>query len=192
MSFIFKQMLDYINTDIEALQLEDINIGLGGVALSESIAENAVDIASLLDEVNQLKLKNINFGFRVTGNFGNQSVSNGLVIKFNLVDTDSRCHVEPNLSDFDTGNFRNIVPINGMYNFSSSLFINSSSGARIGLYINDDCVGFLSQDNYNGRNMNINVRCTLGEVVSLRYNHGDVVIHLNPTYSWFQGFRISA
>ena len=32
MSFIIKQMLNNINTDIEALQLEDINIGLGGVA----------------------------------------------------------------------------------------------------------------------------------------------------------------
>ena len=115
-----------------------------------------------------------------------------MVIKFNLVDTNSRCHVEPNLSDFDTGNFRYIVPINGMCNFSSSLFINSSSGARIGLYINDDCVGFLSQDNYNGKNMNINVRCALGEFVSLRYYSGDVVIHLNSMYSWFQGFRIYA
>ena len=37
MSFIFKQMLNNINTDIEALQLEDINIGLGGTALGESI-----------------------------------------------------------------------------------------------------------------------------------------------------------
>ena len=38
MSFIFKQMLNNINTDIEALQLEDINIGIGGAALGESIS----------------------------------------------------------------------------------------------------------------------------------------------------------
>ena len=38
MSFIFKQMLNNINTDIEALQLEDINIGIGGAALGEGIS----------------------------------------------------------------------------------------------------------------------------------------------------------
>jgi len=40
-------MLNNINTDIEALQLEDINIGLGGVALGESIATNTTDISAL-------------------------------------------------------------------------------------------------------------------------------------------------
>ena len=52
MSFIYKQMLNNITTDIEALKLEDINIGLGGAALGESIADNAVDISELQDEVN--------------------------------------------------------------------------------------------------------------------------------------------
>ena len=37
MSFIFKQMLNNINTDIDALKLEDINIGLGGAASGEGI-----------------------------------------------------------------------------------------------------------------------------------------------------------
>ena len=46
MSFIFKQMLNNITTDIDALKLEDINIGLGGVALGESIATNTIDIAA--------------------------------------------------------------------------------------------------------------------------------------------------
>ena len=37
MSFIYKQMLNNITTDIDALKLEDINIGIGGVALGEGI-----------------------------------------------------------------------------------------------------------------------------------------------------------
>ena len=39
MSFIIKQMLSSINTDIDALKLEDINIGLGGVALGQAIGD---------------------------------------------------------------------------------------------------------------------------------------------------------
>ena len=38
MSFIFKQMLNNINTDIDALKLEDINIDIGGAALGEAIS----------------------------------------------------------------------------------------------------------------------------------------------------------
>ena len=32
MSFIYKQMLNNSTTDIEALKLEDVNIGIGGTA----------------------------------------------------------------------------------------------------------------------------------------------------------------
>ena len=39
MSFIFKQMLNSINTDIDALNLEDINIGIGGAALDQAIGD---------------------------------------------------------------------------------------------------------------------------------------------------------
>ena len=37
MSFLYKQMLNNITTDIDALKLEDINIGIGGAALGEGI-----------------------------------------------------------------------------------------------------------------------------------------------------------
>ena len=37
MSFIYKQMLNNITTDIDALKLEDINIGIGGAALKQAI-----------------------------------------------------------------------------------------------------------------------------------------------------------
>ena len=48
MSFIFKQMLNNINTDIDLLKLEDINIGLGGAALGEGISDLST---ALSDEV---------------------------------------------------------------------------------------------------------------------------------------------
>ena len=48
MSFIFKQMLNNITTDIDALKLEDINIGLGGAVLGEGIANV---VSALGDEV---------------------------------------------------------------------------------------------------------------------------------------------
>ena len=38
MSFIIKQLLNNINNDIDALKIEDINIGLGGAVLGQSIA----------------------------------------------------------------------------------------------------------------------------------------------------------
>ena len=46
MSFIFKQMLNNINTDIEALQLEDINIGIGGAALGLGISNLQTALSS--------------------------------------------------------------------------------------------------------------------------------------------------
>jgi len=49
MSFNFKQMVNNINTDIDALKLEeDINIGIGGAALGEGISNLST---ALSDEV---------------------------------------------------------------------------------------------------------------------------------------------
>ena len=39
MSFIYKQMLNNITTDIDALKLEDINIGIGGAVLEQAIGD---------------------------------------------------------------------------------------------------------------------------------------------------------
>ena len=46
MSFIFKQMLNNLNTDVDALKLEDINIGIGGAALGESISNLSTNLSN--------------------------------------------------------------------------------------------------------------------------------------------------
>ena len=84
MSFIFKQMLNNINTDIEALKLEDINIGLGGVALEQAIGSNTVNISGLRDEMDQSILDRITYAFQVTSDIypANQSMTANGVSKF--------------------------------------------------------------------------------------------------------------
>ena len=81
MSFIYKQMLNNITTDIEALKLEDVNIGSGGAALEQAIGDNAVNIASLHDDVDQLMLDRITYAFQVTSNISpaNQSMTANVV-----------------------------------------------------------------------------------------------------------------
>ena len=81
MSFIYKQMLSNITSDIEALKLEDINIGLGGAALEQAIGANVANISSIQDDVNQLMLGRITYAFQVTSDISpaNQSMTANVV-----------------------------------------------------------------------------------------------------------------
>ena len=72
MSFIFKQMLNNITTTTE---------------------NNSVDISALQDEVNQLILKNIYYGFRVCGTTYQNCNSGNTLIFDNKTRTDYGCHV---------------------------------------------------------------------------------------------------
>ena len=60
MSFIFKQILNNINTDIEDLKLEDINNGLGGAALGESIANISTALGNEVARASNAEISNIN------------------------------------------------------------------------------------------------------------------------------------
>ena len=114
MSFIIKQMLSNINTKIEALQLEDINIGLGGAALEQSIA-------ALQDDVDQLMLERITYAFQVTSNLNaNQVMTAGVTAKFNSIEYNTP------VNKFLTIAYKYIVPKNGLYLFGFELFINST------------------------------------------------------------------
>jgi len=71
-------MLNNINTDIEVLKLEDINIGLGGAALGESIANVSTALGNEVARASNAEISNINaldsakihYGFRACSTYG--------------------------------------------------------------------------------------------------------------------------
>jgi len=194
MSFIFKQMLNNINTDIEALQLEDINIGLGGVVLGESIANNTINIASLQDEVNQLILKNVHYGFRVCGTTFQHCNSGNILVFDNKTRTDYGCHVVPNDSAYNTSTYKYTVEISGNYFFGFKLFMNSPTAnydIRFGIYVNNSVYAFGGAYVGTGENVSLNMPCVQGDVIDVRCYLGPCTVSLNPGHSWFYGWKIN-
>jgi len=178
-------MLNNINTDIEALQLEDINIGLGGEALGESIA-------SLQDEVNQLILKNVHYGFRVTSSFGLQNMSVNDTCYFNYIDTSIGCYCVPNINAFETANYRYIIPIDGYYVLGYKLYINGSpaSGVSFGIYVNNVLKIQSGQVAAMGETMQFNIYCIQGDNVLIKCSSGNGAVEMQTRISQFYGYRI--
>ena len=185
MSFIIKQMLNNINTDIEALQLEDINIGLGGEALGESIA-------SIQDEVNQLILKIVHYGFRATSTHGLQNMYANNTCYFNTINTSIGCYCVPNINAFETANYRYIIPIDGYYVLGYKLYINGSPAANVsfGIFVNNALKIQSGQTAGMGETMQFNIYCNQGESVLIKCATGNGSVEMQPPISQFYGYRI--
>ena len=190
MSFIIKQMLNNINTDIEALQLEDINIGLGGVALEQAIGSNTVNISGLRDEMDQSILDRITYAFQVTSDIypANQSMTANVVSNFNLIE-----YCTPTGS-FDTNNYQYIIPIDGIYSFSIKLFINTTEEKtfRIGIYLNETLKLQGGASAETSESMTCILRCEMGERVYIACvsTVGPVNVYMAAGHSVFNGYRI--
>ena len=179
MSFIFKQMLNNINTYIDILneqitysgKIDDmlwfkigINKELAETERIRSVAadqEHALEITRLTDEVNQLHLDNIHYGFRVlVCGTTYQNCNNGNILVFdNKTRTDYGWHVMPDATAYNTSTYKYTVPVDGNYFFGFKLFMNSGpndADRRFGIYVNNSVYAFGGAYIGTGENVSLN------------------------------------
>jgi len=175
-------MLNNITSDIDALKLEDINIGLGGDALGQAIGTNTVNISGLRDEMNQSILDRITYAFQVTSDIypANQSMTANVVSKFNLLE-----YCTPTGS-FYTSNYQYIIPIDGIYSFSIKLFINSTDekNFRMGIYLNETLKLQGGASAETSEAMTCVLRCEMGQIVYVACvsSSGPVNVYMAPVH----------
>lgn len=132
--------------------------------------------------------------FKITSNLGtNQIFSTGTIAKFN-----NRVFCSPTSTDFNTSTYKYTVPIDGIYQFTYSMYPNypgmtTDTVARFSININGSDVIISGSRLGNIETATTLESCVAGDIVCVKCSLSNTTLNMwmSTQHSWFTGHLIS-